>query len=162
MVINASLWARVSCEKCFAIFKVRVTVWDHNIIVSAMYLALVILLQPNSVWWDIIRRPCEKTADCFVQCQFHNGGSTSHWIFQYYSFCTTELWNQNSCADVLLLITRLSANKLDIHVGSSNDLQYLGTQRVLFRYARWQTVLTSYSFEVVLLLLSCWRDQSYN
>ena len=153
---NASLWARVVCEKCFAIFKVKVTVWYH-IIVSTMSSAVVILSQPNLVWWDtIISLPCEKTADCFVQSRkVHNRGSTSHWIFQFYIFCTTDLCYQNRCADVLVLITRPSANKLDIHVDSNSNLQYLCALRVVFHHTRRQTVLTSNSIEVVLVLLTC-------
>ena len=76
-------------------------------------------------------------------------------ICQSYIFCTTDLCNQNQCTDVLLLITRPSANKLDIRVDRNSDLQYLGTQRVVFRHARRQTVLTSNSVEIVLVLLSC-------
>ena len=76
-------------------------------------------------------------------------------ICQSYIFCTTDLCNQNQCTDVLLLITRPSANKLDVHVDRNSDLQYLGTQQVVFCHARRQTVLTSNSVEIVLVLLSC-------
>ena len=83
---DAASWVGVSCrEEMYTVFKVKVTARAHTIKIwlSAISSELLILWQPNLVWWYIITSPSIlwKKMDYCVQSQSHDKGSKCEWRF---------------------------------------------------------------------------------
>ena len=74
-------WSVMRGKKLFGIFKVEVTARVHlcqNMTLSTKSVELLILWQPNMVWWYIIIGHSvlwkKKKKDYYIQCQGHSDG----------------------------------------------------------------------------------------
>ena len=126
---NALLWARMPREKCFAVFKVKTTVWAHTIKILLFLLCLQHFATKLSLMEHHHKPEClVKRLDCCAESPGHGDDSTRHWMFVNPIFCVLLIFAHK--LNVLMSeITRSSANKLDVCIDSNSDLQYLCTQR---------------------------------
>ena len=116
---------------CFALFKVKVTVKDHIILIRLFNISseLLVLLQLNLVWWYIIIRWIVLWKDCMLCCdqgQGHRKGLEFQWMFiltislHLLTFCN-QTWYGDAAS-----WAKVSCKKIDLLSSSSSSETQLG------------------------------------